>query len=325
MSIREVYFTSEGELNDASYLRYQQEAVALTPDFLTREEEAYLAAAIARGHVERTKAQPDPPILAQAQAALDTLVEKNLRLVVSVAKQYRERGLPLLDLIQEGNLGLIHAAEKFDPARGRFTTYAMWWIRHYMVRALWENAHPMHIPFYAQEELMRVRRAQRAYLAQHHRDATLEELADATGLSVEHIGKLLVATRPHHSLEGPSHQEEEETVGAVIADETIEVESEGISSLVSEQVRAELQRILTPREQQVAWLTFGLEGGIALNNVKVGLKLGLSRERIRQIQVRIAEKVARSPHLRSLYAGELIPSGTPGERTVPARRKRHRT
>ena len=235
--------------------------------------------------------------------ARQRLVESNLRLVVWVAKRYVGRGMTLADLIQEGNLGLLRAAEKFDYRRGfRFATYATWWIRQAVTRALTEKGHPIRVPVRKVELLGKLARLQEQ-LAQHlRREPTVAELAEVLGTDGRHVDALLQAGVPPLSLERNLTDQTDATVGDTVADPGAGAGPE--DALWRESVRAELGRALgslTAREAEVIRLRFGLGGGTPQTLREIGARIGLTCERVRQIEAAAMRKL-RTHRLHTLLA-----------------------
>ena len=296
----------QGQTNDnpsADLVRVYLNGIGKTA-LLTAEDEVQLAQTIEVGlyaeHLLENSEEPltramkrDLKVLArQGKHARSHLLEANLRLVVSLAKRYTGRGMPLLDLIQEGNLGLIRAMEKFDYTKGfKFSTYATWWIRQAITRGMADQSRTIRLPVHLVEQVNKLSRIKRELYQNLGREATNEELAEESGIDESKIELLLRQSRDPVSLDMPVGADEDAPLGECIEDsEATDAEAAVVASLRHSDIRSVLAS-LEVREQEVISLRYGLDDGVPRTLDQIGRKFGLSRERVRQIEREVMSKL----------------------------------
>jgi RNA polymerase primary sigma factor len=284
---------------------------------LTKEEEVALAQAMERGkeaaEALRRGDNLDPKrreellrLVEEGERARERLTVSNLRLVVSIAKRYMHRGLSFLDLIQEGNMGLMRAVEKFDWRKGyKFSTYATWWIRQAITRAIADQSRTIRVPVHTIEALQELHRLRREFVQARGTPPSYEELAELLGTSVDRVKKIEQAATYTASLERPLSDEDDETLGDFLADRSVPSPAqEALRARLREELRKALQG-LEPREREILELRYGLLDGHPRTLKEVATQFEITRERVRQIEIKALEKLkhpSRQHTLRLLRA-----------------------
>ena len=277
-------FVADGAVTVDDPVKVYLKEIGRVP-LLSSEEEIDLAIRIANGDVQ----------------AKQRLSEANLRLVVSIAKRYLGRGMQFLDLIQEGNLGLIKAVDKFDYTKGfKFSTYATWWIRQAITRAIADQARTIRIPVHMVETINKVKKVQSQLLHQNGHEPTPDEIADELDLPVDKVREIMRVAQEPVSLETPIGEEEDSHLGDFIPDDGAPAPADAASHTMLRDQLSDVLSTLTPREEKVLRLRFGLEDGRSRTLEEVGKEFNVTRERIRQIEAKALRKLRHPSRSRKL-------------------------
>ena len=277
-------FVADGAVTVDDPVKVYLKEIGRVP-LLSSEEEIDLAIRIANGDVQ----------------AKQRLSEANLRLVVSIAKRYLGRGMQFLDLIQEGNLGLIKAVDKFDYTKGfKFSTYATWWIRQAITRAIADQARTIRIPVHMVETINKVKKVQSQLLHQNGHEPTPDEIADEHDLPVHKVREIMRVAQEPVSLETPIGEEEDSHLGDFIPDDGAPAPADAASHTMLREQLSDVLSTLTPREEKVLRLRFGLEDGRSRTLEEVGKEFNVTRERIRQIEAKALRKLRHPSRSRKL-------------------------
>ena len=274
--------TDDAPMADAIHMYLKE--IGKVP-LLSAEEERILALRIISGDEE----------------AKNKMIEANLRLVVSIAKRYVGHGLPLLDLIQEGNVGLMRAVEKFDPSMGhKLSTYATWWIRQAITRAITEKGRTIRVPVHVAEDINRMSYTQNVLTQKLGREPSVEEIAECMGLPVKRIRELMKISKDPVSLDKPVGEEEDSLFGDFVADDAISPSDQVAQALLREMLTEAMKKCLNEREEKILRLRFGMDDGHQRTLDEIGEMMNVSRERIRQIETRAFRKLRHPSVSREL-------------------------
>jgi RNA polymerase primary sigma factor len=282
--------------SDSGFKIYLRE-IGQTP-LLTPEQEVQLAARIKKGDKE----------------ARSQMIRANLRLVVKIAHDYGNLGLPLLDLVSEGNIGLMKAVERFDPAKGgKLSTYAAWWIKQSIKRALANQSKTIRLPVHLVDKIAKIRRVSLSMSEELGREPTDQELADEVGLSAAKLSQLRTVSIRPASLDAPMNDEDGTEFGEIVGDDNAVDPAENLSDKNLQEEIADLLRVLDDRERKIIMSRFGLDGGNSRTLEEVGEKFGVTRERIRQLQNIALAKLRRALRKREHPIEHLIARGADDE------------
>jgi RNA polymerase primary sigma factor len=281
---------------------------------LTKEEEVMLAQKMELGEMAKEKMYGNENgdlghldrrnfarQIVEGQEAFDHLVTANSRLVISIAKKYVGRGLTFLDLIQEGNVGLLRAARKFDYKRGhKFSTYATWWIRQAVTRAIADHGRTIRVPVHIGDQLNRLMRLARNLTQQLNRQPTTEELAKYSGQPLEKIEQMLEYARTPVSLDKPVGEDGDSLLGDFIEDEDSEAPTDRVSQILLREQLLDAIETLPPREQRILRLRYGFQDGQMYTLAEIGQRLGITRERVRQLEAQALGRLRKPDSLDDL-------------------------
>src|SRR5512136_877275 len=256
---------------------------------------------LARGNVSTTRKHDLQRLIEDGWAAREHLITANSRLVISVAKKYMGRGVPFLDLIQEGNIGLIRAAKKFDYRRGhKFSTYATWWIRQAVTRAIADQGRTIRVPVHMGDQINKLIRVSHSLTQELGREPNPEELANALQVPVKKAEQMIQVARRPISLETPTDEDEDSVLGDFIMDEDSIAPIDAVTSNMLREQITEILNSLPPREVRILQLRYGLVDGQSYTLEEVGKKLGVTRERVRQIEAQALSRLRHPTHARKL-------------------------